>query len=206
MPHLLPLAAGELRSLLEPAPERRLQTRGKGPQHLVRSASTHRALEPLHVIGVLHAPEAHVFPEAELVLVEVLEDDPDPSAERLLVPRSQVSPVEQDAPLGGLVESGEELDERRLARAVLTDEGQALTAGDEERDVAQRPALGPGIPEAHVLEADALLLSRRQRGELWRRSGTPGGDGQVLEEVRHVEVVLVHAPDRGEDALERLLS
>src|SRR5262245_63341524 len=33
----------------------------------------------------------------------------------------------------------------------------------------------------------------RQRGQLRWRSGTAGGDGQVLEQVRHVEVVLVHA-------------
>ncbi len=70
------------------------------------------------------------------------------------------------------------------------------------------------IPEADVLEPHAPLVRavgrRRCRRDLRCGPAAPrllaGRDGQVLEEVRHVEVVLVHAADAGEDGLERLLA
>ena len=65
----------------------------------------------------------------------------------------------------------------------------------------------PGIAEADVLEADPLAPAR-DGSAASSGAGEParaGRDGQVLEEVRHVEVVLVHAADGGEDRLERLL-
>ena len=70
----------------------------------------------------------------------------------------------------------------------------------------------PGVAEAHVLEADALLVRAvgdarsRQRRRAGGASLARVGIGEVREQVRHVEVVLVHAADRREDRLERLLA
>ena len=79
-----------------------------------------------------------------------------------LVPVAQVAPVQEDAPLGRLVQARQQLDERRLAGAVLAHQRQALALGDEDVDVAQGPlVVGAGIAEADTLEADALLGAAR---------------------------------------------
>ena len=62
------------------------------------------------------------------------------AAQRRRRPSRAGRAVEQDAPLGRLVEAGQQLDERGLAGAVLPDQRQALPARDEQVDVAQRPA------------------------------------------------------------------
>ena len=90
---------------------------------------------------------------------------------------AQVAPVEQDAPLGRLVEARQQLDEGGLAGAVLADQRQALPLGDEQVDVRAAPTASrwPGIAEADALEADALLGAhdrhRRRRGRRARSVG-----------------------------------
>jgi hypothetical protein len=100
---------------------------------------------------VLHAPHPDVLADLELVLVEVLEENPEAAAQRPGVPVAHVTTVDQDAPLGRLVEPGEQLHQGGLARAVLPDERQALSRGDGQRDVPQGPRLLAGVTEADVL-------------------------------------------------------
>src|SRR5262249_59860536 len=126
----------------------RLQPRGPRAAPPARPAAAPRAPEPFQVLGMLHAPEPDVFPEAELVLVEVLEDDADAPAERLLVPGPEIPPVEQDAALGRFVEAGGQVDESRLFGAVLPPPPPALPARNGERDVAPRPP--PRPPMTHT--------------------------------------------------------
>src|SRR5437870_10277210 len=106
---------------------------------------------------MLDAPDADVLAHLELVLIEILEDDAEAREEIVAIPIAEVAAVEEDAAFGRLVETRDELHERRLARAVLPDEREALTARQEERDVAEHPLLRARILEAHVLEADALF-------------------------------------------------
>ena len=68
----------------------------------------------------------------------------------------------------------------------------------------ERPrAPGPGIAEADVLEADAVLAPSSgapgAAGLLAGRRAVLTANGEELEQVRHVEVVLVHAADGRED-------
>ena len=72
---LLPLPAGELGAVLEPAPERRVEAARERRHELGRAPARRRALDPRRVVEVLDAPEADVLAHLELVLVEVLEDD-----------------------------------------------------------------------------------------------------------------------------------
>ena len=118
---------------------------------------------------MLDAAERDVLAHEELVLVEVLEDDADAAAQLVRVPVAQIAPVEQHAALGRVVEAREQLDERRLAGAVLADEREALAPRHEEIDAAQRPAFGVGVAEADVLEANALLVEH----------GAPGAAGDA---------------------------
>src|SRR5262249_34903527 len=136
-----------------------------------------------------------------------LEDGADAAAQGRLVPRTQIATVEQDAPFGRLVEAAEQLDQRALSGAVVTDQRETLLRRDRQRDVAQRPPLAPRGAEAHLLEPDAfagsfnVACARRFRpGDRRRRL-----DREEREEVRHVQIVFVEAADRAEAGLERLL-
>src|SRR5262249_56851657 len=104
-----------------------------------------------------------VLAHGQLVLVEVLEDDADAAVEVLFVPALEVAAVEEEAAVGGLVRARQELDERRLAGAVVPDEGEALPRRDEHVDVAERPLFRSGVTEADALEADAFLLAGRRQ-------------------------------------------
>src|SRR5207245_1812987 len=60
--------------------------------------------------------------------------------------------------------------------------------------------------EAHVLEADPLLVRGGQGQGQGQGRGGRGREREVVEEVRHVEDGLVDRRDRAEDRLERLLA
>ena len=59
------------------------------------------------ILEVAHVAGADVLAHHELVAHEVLEDDADAPAQHGGVPLLQVAAVEQDAPVGGLVEPRE---------------------------------------------------------------------------------------------------
>src|SRR5207248_1116527 len=94
----------------------------------------------------------------------LLEDDRDPGGLRLLrIVEDRLLAVE-DHPAGlGAVDAGEDLDERRLAGPVLTDE--AVYLAGEERDVAV-------LERMHGAEALLRVLERKHRfGLRCRQSG-----------------------------------
>jgi hypothetical protein len=149
---------------------------------------------------MVDAAQPDVLAHLELVLVEVLENDAEPPAKLVRVPVAQVAAVEQHAPFGGLVEARDELHERRLSRAVLPHEGEALPRGDLQVDVAKRPDVLARITEADVLEdqaraarggqaipvagaasADGIAVRGDSRARRELRS--VGGDAEVLPEV-----------------------
>ena len=112
---LLPLPTGQLLPTRKPAPQLSgiavLQTLDK---RLGRAL--HRRLAPaLGVIertGVTH-PE--VFPDAELIADEILEDHPDSLTQRLFLPVLQITAVEQDTTLVRPVQTCQQLDQGGLA-------------------------------------------------------------------------------------------
>src|SRR5690606_26151097 len=107
----------------------------------------------LPIIDVSEAAERHVVTQLELILVEVLKHDAEPLAQLEERPCTEVFAVEENASFGRFVESGEQLDERRLPGPVVSDERHALTLRDEEAQVSQRPLLLSGIAEADVIES-----------------------------------------------------
>ena len=108
-----------------------------------RSALLHGALDTRDLVEVLDATDADVLAEQQLVLIEVLEHDTEaPSSSA--IPGAQVLAVEEHAALGRLVQTRDELHERRLARAVLPDQRDALPRSYVQGQAAQREALSPG--------------------------------------------------------------
>ena len=86
-------------------------------------------------------------------------------AQREEVVVAQVVSVEQDAAFVRVVETRQQLDQRRLAGAVLADQRQHFAGVQREVQVAHRPALGARIAKADVLEREALAdrHGKRQR-------------------------------------------
>src|SRR5256885_1154465 len=64
-----------------------------------------------------------------------------------------VAPGGGDAPAGRLVEPAQQVDQRGLSRAVLTDDGQRLAGPDREVEVGQDRPLRARVPERHAVEA-----------------------------------------------------
>ncbi len=102
------------------------------------------------------APEVHVLDDVEVVAErEVLVDDLDPELGRVLRPvdRDRLA-VEDDLAAVGRVDAGDALDQRRLAGAVVADEGHHLTRPHLEVDVGER------MHRAEVLRYAAKLEQR----------------------------------------------
>ena len=129
-----------------------------------------------------------------MVAHEVLEDHPDVGAQVVQVVLAQVLPVEQDAALVRVVQPRQQFHQRGLAGAVLADQRQHLASAELEIQPAQRPALGAGVAEAHVLEAEAAGDRPRHR----QRPGRRGDSRLDREEGEQVVQVQRLAGDLGE--------
>ena len=72
--------------------------------------------------------------------------------------------VDQDLSAGGLVELAQQLDQRRLAGAVFTDDGDNGSGGKREVDVVQDETVAARVGERQALDADAgtQRIGRRQ--------------------------------------------
>ena len=108
---------------------------------------------------MLLAAEEHVLDDVEVVAQrEVLVDDLDAERRGVLgaVDRDRLA-LEEELPGVGAVDAGDRLDQRRLAGAVVTDEGGDLARVDLEVDVVQ-----------HLDGAEALVDSTQL--EQWLRS------------------------------------
>ena len=113
----------------------------------------------------LDLPEADVLPGGQLVVHEVLEDHPHLPAQVGRVELPQINAIEQDAPLGRVVEAEQQLDECGLAGTVAAHQRHRLVPPEAQREVAQH-RLGPiRVGEGHVLEGDAFPDGR------WHGSG-----------------------------------
>src|SRR5262249_15528937 len=85
-------------------------------------------------------------------------------------------PTHRHRPAGGLEDPGDDLEQRRLARAVAADDAERFAAVDRERDVLQRFDAGLG-GELHV----ALQQRAFQRRELRAAAPEPIALRDVLE-------------------------
>ena len=140
---LLPLPARQLDPAREPSPELGVEAGAQRGHQLARAALLDRASEAQLVLEMLHAAEGHVLAHRQLVLVEVLEDDANPTPQLGLVPGPEISPVEQHAPLGRLIEVRQQLDERGFARAVLPTSARLCPLGTK-RLTSRSAHLPPG--------------------------------------------------------------
>ena len=92
----------------------------------------------------------------------LLRDDAELAAQRGLGDVAQVDAVDRDPAVARVVEAGEQLRDRRLAGAGVSDERDGRPGGDVEVDPVQH-LVAVAVAEAHVLEADVPVDVRRAR-------------------------------------------
>ena len=83
----------------------------------------------------------------------LLEDHADLPAQVAGVDLADVQAVDQDSPLVHVVEAGQEVDDRRLARAALAHDADPLARLDPETDALENRLVAV-VAEGHVLEDD----------------------------------------------------
>src|SRR6186713_1885232 len=149
---LLPLAARELPAVLEPLAELRVEPQRHGIDERRGFSRVCGFLPARLIVEGAHVTRADVFAHHELVAHEVLEDNADAAAQHGGVPFLQVTTVEQHPTMGGRVQARQQLDQGGLARAVFSDQRQALAALDLQVDAGDRHLVGARITKLHVFE------------------------------------------------------
>jgi hypothetical protein len=120
-----------------------------------------------------------------MVAHEVLEDHADVRAQLGQVVLAEVVPVEQDAPLVRIVEARQQLDERRLAGAVLADQASTIAVCSAKCS-GHRPRFGARVDEAGRPRSGALADRAEGRTRVLGRVDI-GLDREEGEQVVEVE-------------------
>ena len=89
--------------------------------------------------------------------LKILKDDREDGLVLVVVVFADVDAVEQDDPLGGVVQAAQQFDKGGLAAAVFPDDGQPLPHPEPKADVPQRPGVGAGVAEADVAELHIIV-------------------------------------------------
>jgi len=71
-----------------------------------------------------------------LIPTKILKYNANPTSQRFNVPFLQVTAIQQDTTIGRIIEAGEEFNQCRLARTVLTDECQTFARLNLQTDIA----------------------------------------------------------------------
>ena len=205
--HLLPLAARRAR--------RRPRTAGPASGRTGRPAAAATESARLRCGGGLDRaarprarsmlPTAMFSRSTKVVAHEVLEDDADVPPEALDVVLAEVHAVEQDPALGRVVEPGQQLDQRGLARAVLAHQREPLARRAARSRVRAPPSCSePGIAEPHALEHEARSGSAPAPAAPPGLRRMPGSSSRKREQVVQVEALLVHLRQREQHPLDQV--
>src|SRR5207244_7644248 len=138
----------------------------------------------LFVVAAGEVAEDNIVVCGQGIPAEVLEDGGDPSLPGRGVECTQVDVVDRQAPLGGIVEAAKQLQQCRLAAAVLPHDGERPLRRQPEVELAQHGVAGPRIGEGDSLEADTGLGRRWRPGPGKPQLGTLCGCGQP-QDVRY---------------------
>ena len=185
---------------------------GEGADKLVRLGEP-AGLGQLLVGGVFIAPAQILGDRAREELV-FLQHHRNSVSQRVQVVLTHVCAADLHAALRHVVEAGDELHQRRLARARAAQDADRRARGDNEVDVVEGVVFGAGgILEGHVREFDAAVLDlghgmrgARERGHFHQHLadalGGLGGDGehdvdhgQHHEAHEHLHAIVHHGGD-----------
>jgi hypothetical protein len=119
---------------------------------------------------VLHCPPIairYVFGDGSVKKEYILLDDSEKSAVTLNVDLAQIQTIEHDHALRQIIESGDQVAERRLTRSTPAHKGDCLTWFNFDIDMAQHRVCCTWIDEAYVPKRYAT-----GDGSLWHQPGT----------------------------------
>ena len=170
--------------------------------HFVGLAASGGTRDALAVVARLDPADRDIVAGRQVVAHEILEDDAHAAAQIIEPVVAQVVAVEQDAALVGVVEAGQQLHQRGLARTVLADQRHHLAGLQGEGEMAYRPALGAGIDEAHILEHEAFADRPGERQGIGRRMDFRP-DLEEGEEIVEVERLAGHGREAAQQRFEQ---
>src|SRR5205814_8274047 len=134
---------------------------------------------------------ADVLVESHIVANEVLKDDSNRATQTAEVVILQIAAVERDSAFGRIVQTRQELRDRRLSGAVLADKRDSLSRLQHQIHFADRPPFAARIAEADVLEHESAPNLGRHgygvRNRLDRRAHL-----QEHKQVTQIKRLLVH--------------
>ncbi len=103
-----------------------------------------------------NSSDADVQARCQIVVDEILENDPDLFVQLLHVVIAQVHSIQQNHAGSRIVQAGQQLHERRLALAILADQCDVFAWRDAEIQILQHQAIGSWIVEAHIAKFKSI--------------------------------------------------
>nr|GFC24932.1 hypothetical protein [Tanacetum cinerariifolium] len=157
------------------------------------------------VLALRNASHGQVLAGGQLEAHEILENHADFLAQLGGVVLAQVVAIEQDAALAGVVEAGQQLDERGFARAVFAHQRQLFARVQLEAEVAQGPLFGVFVLKAHVLKREALPDGARKRPHRLPQRGPHDARRNLekLEEILQVQRPVGHLAKAAQNAFKQ---
>ena len=150
----LPLAAGQVAAAGQRARQRRVEPGGEVVEQVAEAHPEQLGPDAVVVLAVADRTHRDVLPQRHLIAQVVLERDGEGALPHIGVEGAQIHAVHRHGARAGLVDAGEQLDERRLARAVDADERRRRARRQlQVEPVEHRTA-------ARVAEVDALQADR----------------------------------------------
>src|SRR5262249_47130078 len=126
-----------------------------------------------------------------VISYKVLKDHAHALADGCYIVLAQIDAIQQDAPLRRIVESCQQLGQRRLSGTILADECDPLSRAQPEAYVPDRPSFAAGILETHVFEHETVAnRPRHGPGAGFRVDG--GTHIEKVEKVLQVQALLIN--------------
>ena len=181
---LLPLAARKLNSvILKESGEGGIISTGQVTDEAVCTCVLCGKSNLVRISSLVSIAKGNVVADRLGIFTEVLEDDPVEIVERGEIILTDISSVKENHSLGGIVESGEKLNECSLTCAIQADEDNRLICSQGEVNILKNVSITTGVAEGNVLKLDDVLYAT-----LWlNRLGCGSDNGGILvHKVDHI--------------------
>ena len=174
---LLPLTEADLRPARPRRPQLGVEPLGQAVHDILCTCPTDGGVGGSTIVDAREIAYTDGRLGCELETREVLERARQSLAPEGGVDLGEIDTVDEDAPDGRRVHAREQLHQRRLAGAVLADNGDHRSGWQQQVDSVQDQLLRTRIPERDALEPNAVVQPLRRR----RVATVPGAGGVVLQ-------------------------
>ena len=156
----LPLSARRVHATRQHLAERRVDAARQPPEEVIETGALQDRFR-CGAAGVRQISERDVIAYRERVAGEVLVHDAVEPVQGVLRPLVDGGAVDADVTRGWPIQSGQQLDDGRLARPVRSDESVVAAGAQREADAGEHRLLRIGVGKADAVELDALDRSPR---------------------------------------------